>query len=136
MNHRQVLRRLSKAIGLFGSVLGIGLFAWSLPGLSSTPPPPSLTDAATASPHASLLQQGQEEFARGAFEQAAEIWKQAAEAAHDAGRVVEESDARVALAQAYLALGFQNRAAQNLDLAVALAQAAQDKSRASPNAGS
>jgi CHAT domain-containing protein len=77
----------------------------------------------------SLLQEGGHAFERGAFEQAAETWKQAVQASHEAGRVVEESDAHVALAQAYLALGFQTRAAQNLDLAVALARSAGDRSR-------
>ncbi len=129
MKHRQSLQRLCKGMGVFGVVLGIGLFAWSLPGLSSTSPVPPPTDVATSAGPPSLLQQGQEAFARGAFEEAAETWKQAVLTAHDAGRVVEENDARVALARAYLALGFQNRAAQNLDVAVALAQAAKDPSR-------
>src|SRR5262245_48622219 len=87
------------------------------------------TDGVAPVTSSSLLQQGHEAFRRGAFEQAADTWQQAAKSAHEAGNLREESDAHVALAQSYLALGFHTRAAQNLELAVAMAQSAGDPSR-------
>ena len=41
----------------------------------------------------SLLQQGDEAFRRGAFEQAAQAWQQSAQTAHKAGNLREECDA-------------------------------------------
>lgn len=129
MNDRQRPRPLCVRMGAFGVVLSTSIFAWSMSGFTSTSAVPPSPDATRSSQHLSLPQQGEEAFARGAFENAAEIWKQAVQSAHEAGHVVEESDARVALARAYLSLGFHTRAAQNLDLAVALAQEAKDRSR-------
>ena len=79
------------------------------------------TEAVTPVTSSSLLQQGDEAFQRGAFEQAADTWQQSAQLAREAGNLLEESDAQVALAQGYVALGFHIRAAQELELAVALA---------------
>lgn len=77
----------------------------------------------------SQMQEGHDAFKRGAFERAAELWQEAVRAAHETGHVAEESDARMALARAYLSLGFHLRAAQNLDMAVVLAQESKDRSR-------
>ena len=95
---------------------------------------PAFSPAQTPNPSVpvaqqSLLEAGQEAFGRGAFEQASEIWKQAAQSAHDAGRLEDECDARLGLGRALLSLGFHTRAALDLDLAVALAREAQDRSR-------
>jgi CHAT domain-containing protein len=97
--------------------------------LSSSTALSQTTDAATPVMATSLLQQGHDAFRRGAFEQAADTWQQAAQSARQTGRPLEQSDAQVALAQAYLALGFQTRAAQSLELAAALAQSEGDRSR-------
>ena len=129
MNDRLQSRPLCVRRGAFCVVLSTSLFAWSLAGFTSTSAVSPSPDVTGSSQHLSLSQQGEEAFARGAFENAAEIWKQAVQSAHEAGHVVEESDAHVALARAYLSLGFHTRAAQNLDLAVALAQEAKDRSR-------
>jgi len=140
MNHRQSPRRFFARVCVCASrrllmylpvtVLCIGMFAcWQLVALFS-PALSQSTDVATPvaiSP--SLLQQGQDAFRRGAFEEAAGTWREAVRSAHKAGSPLQESDAQVALARAYLALGFQMRAAQNLDLAVALARSAGDRSR-------
>jgi CHAT domain-containing protein len=109
-------------IGLSLLLLGLGIL---FPAFSpaQTPNPP------LSAPQQSLLEEGREAFGRGAFELAAEIWKQAAQEARDAGRPGEESDARVGLGQALLSLGFHTRAALNLDLAVTLAEEAEDRSR-------
>ena len=77
----------------------------------------------------SLMQEGAEAFRRGAFEQAAELWQQAVRSFHEAERVSDESDARLALAQAYLSLGFHTRAIQSLDMAVVLAQKSHNQVR-------
>ncbi|MBH0177593.1 MAG: CHAT domain-containing protein [Nitrospira sp.] len=119
-----VLHRLGGFTSIGISLLALGLGGLLPVLLLAQTPPPSLSV-----PHRSLLDAGLEAFSRGAFEHASEILTQAAQAAHDAGHTVEESDARAALARAYLALGFHTRAAQNLDLAVALAREAQDLSR-------
>jgi CHAT domain-containing protein len=111
------------------TIIGVGMAAlWQL-FLSSSTALSQTTDAATPVMAPSLLQQGQDAFQRGAFEQAAETWQQAVQSAHQAGRPLEQSDAQVALAQSYLALGFQTRAAQSLELAAALAESEGDRSR-------
>lgn len=114
--------------GIFMKV-GIAVLALALPLLASSHAPAHTTEAEPSFPHGSLLHDGYEAFRRGAFEQAAEIWQQAVRSYHDAGRVAEESDARMALARAYLSLGFHNRASQNLDVAVVLTQEGKDRSR-------
>lgn len=139
MNHRQSSQRVCERVCacaprrlrmcMLVAIIGGGMFGLWQPVFPSSPALSQSTDAASPVTPPSLLQQGSDAFGRGAFEQAAETWKQAVQSSHEAGRVVEESDARVALARAYLALGFQTRAAQNLDLAVALARSAKDRSR-------
>lgn len=108
---------------------GIAVVALCFPLLLSSSVSAHETETEPTFPHGSLLHKGYDAFTHGAFEQAAEFWQQAVQSSHDAGRVVEESDARVALARAYLSLGFHNRAAQNLDLAVILTQEGKDRSR-------
>ena len=110
------------------ATLGIALVVLWLPLLISSSVPAHTTDAEPAFPPGSLLHEGYDAFTRGAFEQAAEIWQQAVRSHHEAGQVVEESDARMALARAYLSLGFHSRAAQTLDVAVVLTQG-KDRSR-------
>ncbi len=102
--------------------IGVTLAAWCFSLLISSSAPAHQADTEPAFPHGSLLHEGYDAFTRGAFEQAAEIWQQAVRSYHETGRVVEESDARMALARAYLSLGFHNRAAQTLDVAVVLTQ--------------
>jgi len=77
----------------------------------------------------SLMQEGSDAFRRGAFERAVELWQEAVRSSHEAGHLVEESDARLALAQAYLSLGFHTRAAQDLDVALVLSQGSKDRGR-------
>ena len=116
-------------VGALLTIIGVGVFAfWQLLFLSS----PALSQSATgATPVAarSLLQQGQEAFQRGAFEQAADAWREAVQSAQKAEKPLVQSDAQVALAQSYLALGFQTRAAQSLELAAALAESEGDRAR-------
>jgi CHAT domain-containing protein len=109
--------------------MGIAIIALCLPLLISPSAPAHMTGADPAFPHGSLLQEGHEAFTRGAFEQAADVWHQAVRASQEAGHVAEEIDARLALAQAYVSLGFHTRAAQTLDVAVVLAQGSKDRSR-------
>ena len=91
---------------------------------------PAHTAAANDSPsYQSLMQKGSEAFQRGAFEQATELWQEAVRTSHGAGHMTEESDARLALAQAYLAIGFHTRAVQTLDVAVVLTQQSNDHPR-------
>lgn len=106
----------------WAATIGIAIIALCLPLLISPSAPAHTTDAEPAFPHGSLLHDGYDAFTRGAFEQAAESWQQAVRSYHDTGRVVEESDARIALARAYLSLGFHTKAAQTLDVAVVLTQ--------------
>ncbi|UVT14837.1 MAG: CHAT domain-containing protein [Nitrospira sp.] len=110
------------------TMIGIAVVTLCLPLLVSSSAPAHEIETEPSFPHGSLLHEGYDAYRRGAFEQAAEIWQQAVRASHDAGRVVEESDARVALARAYLSLGFHNLAAQNLDVVVVLTQG-NDRSR-------
>ena len=109
--------------------IGIAIVALCLPLLVSSSALAHTTDTDPSFPAGSLLQKGYDAFRHGAFEEAAEIWQQAVRSYHDTGRVVEESDARMALARAYLSLGFHTRAAQNLDVAVVLTQEGKDHSR-------
>ena len=104
------------------ATISITLVALCLPLFVSSSVCAHTTDNEPVFPHGSLLHEGYDAFTRGAFEQAAEIWQQAVMSYHKDGRVAEESDARIALARAYLSLGFHNRAAQTLDIAVVLTQ--------------
>ncbi len=108
--------------------ISIALVALCFPLLVTSSAPAHTTDTEPVFPHGSLLHEGYDAFTHGAFEQAAEIWQQAVRSSHDARLPVEESDARIALARAYLSLGFHTRAAQTLDVAVVLTQG-QDRSR-------
>jgi CHAT domain-containing protein len=139
MNHHQSRQRIFERVfcrvprwlrvGVLLTIICVGMFvSWQLL-LSPSSALSQSTDAVTPSTASSLMQQGHDAFRRGAFEQAADTWQQAVQFAHKAGRPLEQSDAQVALAQAYLALGFQTRAAQSLELAAALAQSEGDRSR-------
>jgi CHAT domain-containing protein/Tfp pilus assembly protein PilF len=68
-------------------------------------------------------------FQRGAFEEAAQQWQALAESHAQAKEPLEQSDALVALSQAYLALGHYTKAAQQLELALALLHPLNDKLR-------
>ena len=111
------------------ATVGMALVALCLQLLLSASAPAHTTGADPAFPHGSLLQEGHEAFTRGNFEQAADIWQQAVRSSHEVGHVAEELDTRLALAQAYVSLGFHARAAQTLDVAVVLAQGSRDRAR-------
>ena len=111
------------------TMIGIIIVALYLPLLVLSPEPAYTTETHPSSPYASLMQEGSDAFRRGAFEQAAELWQQAVRLSQKAGHTVEESDTRLALAQAYLSLGFHTRAIQNLDVAVVLTQESHDRAR-------
>ncbi len=68
-------------------------------------------------------------YQRGAFEEAAQQWQALAESHAQGKRPLEQSDALVGLAQAYLALGHYTKAAQQLELALALLHPLNDKVR-------
>ncbi|MGH7259830.1 MAG: CHAT domain-containing protein [Nitrospiraceae bacterium] len=68
-------------------------------------------------------------FQRGAFEEAAQQWQALAESHAQAKRPLERSDALVGLAQAYLSLGHYTKAAQQLELALALLHPLNDRVR-------
>lgn len=117
--------------GTYGSIarIWIALMALYLPLLVFSSAPAHALETEPSFPHRALLHDGYEAFTRGAFEQAAERWQEVVRSSHEAGHVAEEGDARMALARAYLSLGFHLRAAQNLDVAVVLAQESKDRSR-------
>jgi tetratricopeptide (TPR) repeat protein len=118
-------------LGAYASVTltGVSLLVLGLGTLGPTLSPAQTLTTSPPVPHTSLLDAGHEAFRRGAFEQASEIWAQAAQSAHDAGRLEDECDARLGIGRALLSLGFHTRAVSQLDLAVALAREAQDRSR-------
>ena len=76
-----------------------------------------------------LMNRGFQSLQTGAFEQAAIDLTQAAQTAERVKRPLEQSDALVATAHAYEALGYYGKAVQALELALALVQAEGDKSR-------
>jgi CHAT domain-containing protein len=110
------------------TTIAIALGTLCFPLLISSSSPAYTTGSEPAFTPGSLLHEGYDAFTRGAFEQAAEFWQQAVRSSHKAGRVVEEIDARLALARAYLSLGLHIRAVQTLDVAVVLTQE-KDRSR-------
>ena len=73
-----------------------------------------------------LFAQGQQAFQRGAFDQAASHWQEAAQAYERDSRSLDRSRALTHLAHAYQALGQLMKALQTLDLALALAQPSND----------
>ncbi len=81
--------------------------------------------SAPATPE-TLLQQGAQAFARGAFDEALAFWKQAAQAYEQEGKVRERSEALFRAAQAAQSLGQLKHALQSLELALSLAQQAGD----------
>jgi CHAT domain-containing protein len=73
-----------------------------------------------------LLREGFEFYGTGAFDKAAETWRQSAQEYAKTGDVLKQSEALAALGQAYLALGHSSRAAQSLELALALIESRGD----------
>jgi CHAT domain-containing protein len=84
---------------------------------------------ASASEVQSLMDRGFQSLQIGAFEQAALDLSQAALAAERAQRPLEQSDALIATAHAYEALGYYGKAVQALEIALALVQGETDPSR-------
>lgn len=74
-----------------------------------------------------LMKQGLQAYQRGSFEQALAAWKQAAELYERAGQTREQSLALVQAAQASESIGQVGQAAQQLEVALALAQQTQDR---------
>src|SRR5215510_11919961 len=81
--------------------------------------------AKNGSPDA-LMQQGDQAYARGAFEEAVTQWKAAAQSYHAAGSLESESRALVSASQAMQALGQSTQALQTLELARELAEKSSD----------
>lgn len=75
----------------------------------------------TSSSTDSLMQQGAEEFERGAFSEALAHWKQAADRYKAEGNTSAQVEALVLSSQASLSLGRSQQALQSLELALALA---------------
>lgn len=96
------------------ALAGLFIVAPVLPSLSETPPE-------------AVMQQGNQAYARGAFEDALAHWKAAAQQYHATGSVEGESRALASAAQAQQALGHSTQALQSLELASALAQRMPDQ---------
>lgn len=76
-----------------------------------------------------LMNRGLRNLQVGAFEQAAQDLTQAAQASERLNQPLQQSDALLAAAHAYEALGYYGKAVQSLELASALLQASGDKPR-------
>ncbi len=76
-----------------------------------------------------LVRDGMKLFQEGGFEQAARTWQAAVDAYRTANRPVEQGDALVNLAHAYVALGLYTKAAQQLELALELFRPSGDQAR-------
>lgn len=72
------------------------------------------------------MQQGQQAYQRGSFDQALVAWKQAADLFKAAGNAPAQVEALVLSAQASMGLGQSTQALQSLELALALAQQRDD----------
>lgn len=77
----------------------------------------------------SAFEEGLQLARQGAFEQAVGPLQEAAEQYSRAGAPTLQADALVVLAQAYAALGYYMKAAQNLEVALTLVQSADDHGR-------
>ncbi|MEX5214672.1 MAG: CHAT domain-containing protein [Nitrospiraceae bacterium] len=98
----------------------VGLFC--LVGLTATAAV-AASDAPSMQTHPdSLMQQGTSAYERGSFEQALNLWREAAQRYEEAADPKGQSRALVQAAQAAQALGHAKLALQQLDLAFALAQ--------------
>ena len=86
----------------------------------------SVTVAAVAPSPESFMQQGQQAYQRGSFDQALGAWKQAADLFKAAGNAPAQVEALVLSAQASMGLGQSTQALQSLELALALAQKSDD----------
>ena len=74
----------------------------------------------------SFMQQGQQAYQRGSFDQALGAWKQAADLFKAAGNAPAQVEALVLSAQASMGLGQSKQALQSLELALALAHQSGD----------
>jgi CHAT domain-containing protein/Tfp pilus assembly protein PilF len=79
------------------------------------------TVAADSVPAERSMEEGRQAFQRGAFEQAAVSWTEAAEYYERAGKVLERSEALFRLSEAYQAVGQYRKALQKLESAQRLA---------------
>ncbi len=90
-------------------------------------------DAGVAAVAASALEepmaQALKSYQRGAFEDAAAGWTQAARLYEQAGKLNEQSEALISLAQAYQAMGHYAKALQSLQSALSLVKRSRERSR-------
>jgi tetratricopeptide (TPR) repeat protein len=113
----------------------IGIFClWSLSHLCPCFPAPAVS-AAASSPEL-LVAQGIRAFQRGAFEQAILQWEEAARRYARAGKHTEHHDVLIRLVQAYQAVGHYKEAVRSLEVAMQLAEQAQDQARTATVLGS
>lgn len=73
--------------------------------------------------------EGYEFYRAGAYEQAIDRWHETAKIYKETGDSFRQSDALMALGQGYLALGYSSKAAQNLELAMALTKPSENPAR-------
>jgi CHAT domain-containing protein len=83
-----------------------------------------------------LLASGYDAYRRGNFDQAVMQWNEAVQAYAKAGRVREQSEALLAMAQAHQSLGLYNAAVSDLDAALSLAERGGDTVRQAEILGS
>src|SRR5437867_9593227 len=81
----------------------------------------TLTVAADSLPAERSMEEGWQAFQKGAFEQAAVSWTEAAEQYGRAGKVLERSEALFRLSEAYQAVGQHRKALQMIETAQRLA---------------
>jgi CHAT domain-containing protein len=89
-------------------------------------PKASLAVAAVEPSAERFMQQGQQAYQRGSFDQALGAWKQAADLFKASGNAPAQVEALVLSAQAAMGLGQSTQALQSLELALALAQTSAD----------
>jgi len=75
------------------------------------------------------MAQGLQSFQRGAFEQAAVNWTEAAGQYQQAGKAKEQGEALILLSQAYQSMGHYSDAFQSLKAALVLAEQGHDSPR-------
>jgi CHAT domain-containing protein/Tfp pilus assembly protein PilF len=88
-------------------------------------------EGSATSSGAELLKEGAALYLQGRLEQAATKLQASADAYRAMEQPLEQSDALLALARVYLGLGYTSKAAQTLDLAIALVQPTGDRNRLS-----
>ncbi len=110
----------------FSVCLGVVVMLIASPGFSDVPTSSGSTDP---SPADRFSQQGYQLYQRGTFDQAVERFRQAAEGYAQESKPLQQSDALLGAAQAYLALGHHMKAAQSLELGLAITQGIADRGR-------